>query len=328
MEVIVSIVVPIYNYGFVLRETLDNLRQQSFTQWEAILVDDGSTDTTATIAKEYVQLDGRFRYLYQENSGVSVARNQGIRLARGKYIQFLDADDLLSADKLSIQVKYMEAHPESAVTYTNHIYFENDDPSKTYPDYERNNYDWLQRVDKQGLPLIEMLLHANIAVVSSPLLLRELALKVGGFPENSHHTEDWEFWFLCTLQNVRFTFIEHPKALTRIRIHEQSVSQSIGTMQIGELRFRDRIASHLSKARLSEEQIQDLLKKNVKSRDKLFKYMMYHADLTNWSYLQALANLVGPKRFVSYLFKSLNYKRKQLFKPQRRVYNRVSYGED
>lgn len=327
METIVSIIIPMYNYGFVLRETLENLQQQSFLDWEAILVDDGSVDQTASIAKEFEQKDKRFRYVYQVNSGVSVARNHGIKLAKGKYLQFLDADDLLSKDKLAIQVAYMENHPESDLTYTSHVYFENDDPTKTYPDYERNNYDWLQRIDLQGYPLISMLIHANIAVVSSPLVTRTLVDKVGGFPEHSQHTEDWEFWFLCTLQQARFTFIDNPQAMTSIRIHEKSVSQSIGIMQIGELRFRDRIVHHLQAAALPSSEVESLLQQNTRSRDKLFKYMMYHADLTDWPFLSMLAKQVGKKRFVSYLFKSLNFKRKELFKPQRKLTSKVSYDK-
>lgn len=317
---LVSIIIPAYNYGFVLSETFENLLMQSYPYWEAIVVDDGSSDNTQEVVEKFHAIDPRIQYVYQPNSGVSAARNKGISLAKGKYIQFLDADDLLSRDKLKIQVAFMEAHPETDLSYTNHLYFENDDPSKTYPDYERNNYDWLQRINLKGYDLIRMLMYANIAVVSSPMLKKELALKTGGFPEDSHHTEDWEFWFLCALHQARFTFIDNSDARTFIRIHAASVSQGIEIMQAGELKFRDRMEKHLQIAGLNDQQMQELTGQNVKSRDKLFKYMMYHADLTNITYLKKLIKITGRKRFFNYLLKSLNYKRKQLFKSKDRKY--------
>lgn len=318
---LVSIIIPAYNYGFVLPETLENLIGQSYPHWEAIIVDDGSVDNTREVVTAFSAQDTRIKYVFQPNSGVSVARNNGIKLSKGKYIQFLDADDLLSSEKLRIQVAFMEEHPETDLSYTNHLYFENDDPDKTYPDYERNNYDWLQRIDLKGYELIKMLMYANIAVVSSPMLKRELAVKAGGFPEDSHHTEDWEFWFLCALQQARFTFIDDSEARTFIRIHAGSVSQGIEIMQAGELKFRDRIEQHLLHAGLTPPEMQELIAQNVRSRDKLFKYMMYHADLTNFDYLKKLIRITGRKRFFNYLLKSINYKRKQLFKSSGRKYS-------
>lgn len=320
MNALVSIIIPAYNYGFVLAETIENLFQQSYPYWEAIIVDDGSSDNTREVVEGFAGTDNRIQYVFQKNSGVSAARNHGIRISKGKYIQFLDADDLLSPEKLSIQVAFMETHPETDLSYTNHLYFENDDPQKTYPDYERNNYDWLPRINLQGYDLIRQLMYSNIAVVSSPMLKRGLALKTGGFPEDSHHTEDWEFWFLCTLQQARFTYIDSEHARTFIRIHGQSVSQGIEIMQAGELRFRDRMEQHLQQAGLSAGEMEQLLQQNLKSRDKLFKYMMYHADLTNFDYLKKLVKITGKKRFFNYLLKSINYKRKQLFKGSNRKY--------
>lgn len=318
---LVSIVIPAYNYGFVLTETIENLLLQSYPYWEAIIVDDGSTDNTRDIVERFTSTDQRIRYVFQENSGVSAARNNGIRLSKGKYIQFLDADDLLSKDKLNIQTAFMESHPFVDMSYTNHLYFENDNPQKTYPDYERNNYDWLPRIDLKGFELIKQLMYSNIAVVSSPMLKRELAIKAGGFPEDSRHTEDWEFWFLCAIHQARFTFLDHPDAMTFIRIHAQSVSQGIEIMQAGELQFRDRMEKHLLIAGLADDEVKLLLSQNVKSRDKLFKYMMYHADLTDVNYLKKLIKITGRKRFFSYLLKSINYKRKQLFKSSGRKYS-------
>lgn len=89
-----SIVIPIYNVVPYLRECLDSVLAQTFTDWEAICVDDGSTDGSGSILDEYAVCDRRFRVIHQTNAGVSVARNVGMLNAVGGYITFLDGDDV------------------------------------------------------------------------------------------------------------------------------------------------------------------------------------------------------------------------------------------
>ncbi|MCD8362334.1 MAG: glycosyltransferase [Lachnospiraceae bacterium] len=91
-----SIVVPVYNVALFIRECLDSIKRQSFRDWECMLVDDGSTDSSGDICREFCAKDPRFRYFYQENSGVSSARNRGIERATGEFLTFVDPDDVLS----------------------------------------------------------------------------------------------------------------------------------------------------------------------------------------------------------------------------------------
>ena len=94
----ISLVVPVYNVQEYLPECLDSLLGQSFAAIEIILVDDGSTDASAEICDRYAARDGRIRVVHQQNAGVSKARNVGIRLARGKYLGFVDGDDWVDRD--------------------------------------------------------------------------------------------------------------------------------------------------------------------------------------------------------------------------------------
>ena len=94
----ISLVVPVYNVQEYLPECLDSLLGQSFAAIEIILVDDGSTDASAEICDRYAARDGRIRVVHQQNAGVSRARNVGIRLARGKYLGFVDGDDWVDRD--------------------------------------------------------------------------------------------------------------------------------------------------------------------------------------------------------------------------------------
>lgn len=100
MSNMISIIVPIYNKEDYLEKCLCSIKNQTYNNFECILVDDGSTDSGAVICKNYSKIDQRFRYFYQNNLGVSAARNKGLKESKGKYICFVDADDSLDLDYL------------------------------------------------------------------------------------------------------------------------------------------------------------------------------------------------------------------------------------
>jgi glycosyltransferase involved in cell wall biosynthesis len=318
MSKLVSIIIPSYNYGFIIEETLRNILAQSYQNWEVLIVDDGSTDNSREIIESFAKKDGRIKYFLQNNRGVSFARNHGFDNSKGDYIQFLDADDLLSKHKVSLQVDFLNQNPTVDISYSGHAYFENDRPEVMYPDYEMNNHDWLPRLDAAGYEIVNTLVYSNIAVVSSPLIRRAVVEKVGGFPEHSKYTEDWEFWFLCAINRAHFSFFDNPEAKTLIRIHTRNTSRNIQIMQAGELKFRKRMVDQIMNSYiLTDGEKEKLLERNTKSTEILYKYMMYHCDLTSIEQLKIMAELTGWKTFVSYYFKSLNFKRKALFKNKR-----------
>src|SRR5215210_5646271 len=107
---LVSVVVPSYNYGHLVRETLDSLAAQTYGAWECVVVDDGSTDDTRAVVEAYASRDARVRYVRQENARQAAARNNGIRHSSGAYFQFLDADDLIEPRKFERQVEYLGGH--------------------------------------------------------------------------------------------------------------------------------------------------------------------------------------------------------------------------
>lgn len=97
----ISIIVPVYNVEKYLRECLDSILRQDYTNWECILVDDGSRDSGGAICDEYARRDSRFLVVHQPNRGLSAARNTGIKMARGKFLSFIDSDDWVAPDFLS-----------------------------------------------------------------------------------------------------------------------------------------------------------------------------------------------------------------------------------
>ena len=106
----VSVIVPVYNAEKTLKRCLHSIQEQSWRDLEVIVVNDGSTDASADIIREYCARDARFRWIDKENSGVSDSRNRGIRTASGQYLQFVDSDDWLPANATELMVTAVEQH--------------------------------------------------------------------------------------------------------------------------------------------------------------------------------------------------------------------------
>ena len=113
----VTIIVPCYKQAKYLPVTLTSVYAQTLTDWECLVIDDGSPDETGRIATEWTGRDARFYYHRKENGGLSSARNFGLRLARGRYIQFLDSDDIILPEKLSTQVMELDRIATHSVAF-------------------------------------------------------------------------------------------------------------------------------------------------------------------------------------------------------------------
>lgn len=133
---LVSVVVPTYNQPALLLETLETVFAQTLTDYEVVVVNDGSTDDTADRLR---RLGERVRVIEQPNSGIGAARNRGIAEARGKYVAMLDHDDLWRPEKLATQVAYFEAHPECSIVSV--PWALSDDPSRCMFDLDRARAD-------------------------------------------------------------------------------------------------------------------------------------------------------------------------------------------
>jgi glycosyltransferase involved in cell wall biosynthesis len=118
---LVSIIVPCFNQAKYLDDALNSVLNQSHRKWECIVVNDGSTDNTSDVVNKWTVADSRFVLFEQSNAGLSAARNAGLKLAKGKYIQFLDSDDCLFRDKLSSQVRSIGNATKYGVAITNYI---------------------------------------------------------------------------------------------------------------------------------------------------------------------------------------------------------------
>lgn len=233
----VSVIVPTYNYARFLPEALESVRAQTHLDWECIVVDDGSTDETASLMRAEAANDGRVRCVSQSNRGPSAARNRGIAESTGEYVQFLDADDQLPPTKLEHQVFAMEADPSIGIVYSDARFFRDsaiDVLAYRAPGPRPSTAPGPSSSD----PLLRALIENSIMMVEGPLVRRRVIATVGPFDESLSRAEDWQYWLRCALAGVRFVADSADERAVRVRIHEASSIRNQLAMNASELVVR------------------------------------------------------------------------------------------
>jgi glycosyltransferase involved in cell wall biosynthesis len=206
----VSVVIPAYNAARWLAETVQSVLGQSYADFEVIIVDDGSTDGTAGVAQSVA--DSRIRYIYQQNRGLSAARNAGTREARGRYIAFLDADDLFRPDKLARQVAVLDGCPEVGLVTCGFEFI--DEGGQRIG----QQCSWLD-CPKLDLPT---LLFWNPLLPSTLIVRREWCERAGPFDERLRRYEDWEYAIRLAYAGCRMEYVHD--VLLGYRRHENNIS--------------------------------------------------------------------------------------------------------
>lgn len=201
MRPLASVVVPVYNGERFLAEALDSCLVQDYEPFEVIVVDDGSTDDTARIAKRYA----RVQYVFQRNRGLPAPYNSGIAVAQGELIAFLDADDLWPSDRLTLQVGYHLEHPDVGYTVGRHRAFL--EPGVTRPVWLRERF----------------LTADEVGYFPGTLMARKDVFEaIGGFRERYRGAAGADWFVRAKDAGIRKAILPH-RLLYR-RIHESNMS--------------------------------------------------------------------------------------------------------
>ena len=181
---LVSIIVPTYNREGQLRDAVESVLAQTYSHWELLVIDDGSTDGT----REYLNTltDPRVRPLMHHHSGnAGLLRNVAARAARGSYLAFLDSDDAWLPDKLALQVADLLAHPECRWSYTGYVHMD----EQGQGDQWRNGRPW---VPYRGWIVEDLITVRAIIAIPTVMVEPRLFEAIGGFDESMHVCEDYE----------------------------------------------------------------------------------------------------------------------------------------
>ena len=250
---LISVIIPVYNGEKTIRETIDSVIKQTFDNFELIVINDGSTDSTLDIVNS-IQ-DSRIKVFSYDNAGQSASRNWGISLAKGEYISFIDADDLWTPDKLESQLQALQENPQAAVAYS-----------------------WTDWIDEAGEPwgrgihisesgdvYGKLLLNDFVANGSNVLIKSEALKEVGGFETSLIPAEDWDMWIRLA---SRYHFVVVPSPQILYRVYTSSCSGNIWKMESSSLRIIEKAFAN------APSSVQHLQKETLGNR---YKYLTFKA---------------------------------------------------
>jgi glycosyltransferase involved in cell wall biosynthesis len=257
---LVSVIIPTYNYGHYIGDSLQSVRAQTYSNWECIVVDDGSTDNTAEVVARFCAEDPRIRYVSQNNGRQGAARNNGIRHARGEYFQFLDADDLIESEKIEQQIAFLHNNAEADIVYSDIRYFDSSNLAHIRRVAIVGEDPWMPLISGSGKELLMRLVRNNIMPINAPLIPRSVIEKVGFFDEGLTPVEDWAYHIRCAAAGTRFRFQDQEGVRPLVRTHPESSSSDPRRMLRAEILMRqairgvlrDESVSGLNQNRLAE----------------------------------------------------------------------------
>ena len=214
MHPTLSIIIPCYNSASTLESTLESVNDQDFQDWEAIIVNDGSTDATEEMALKWVNRDNRFKYFSKQNEGLGKTRNFGILKAKGKYVLPLDSDNLVANDFAKEAIAILENNNEIGVVHGDAEYF--------------GEKSGLWKVDEFDLTRILIGNYIDACAIYRKVLWE----KVGGYAENMPFQghEDWELWIAFGSVGVQFKYLN--KITFKYRVTSNSMIHSFSANMI------------------------------------------------------------------------------------------------
>jgi glycosyltransferase involved in cell wall biosynthesis len=212
----ISVIIPAYNAEHTILETISSVQKQTFSDFELIVVDDGSTDRMLELLHSVK--DERLKIFSYENAGVSVSRNRGLSHATGEFIAFIDADDLWTPDKLELQLAALQVHPEAGVAYSWTHFI--DEKGESFHAEEPKFF--------EGNVYAPLLLNNFLNNGSNPLIRKQAIESVGEFNPVFSPSADWDFYLRLA---ARWHFVVVPKLQILYRQSSGSMSSKVDNLK-------------------------------------------------------------------------------------------------
>ena len=215
---LISVIIPAYNAEKTIKQTIESVLDQTFSDFEIIVINDGSQDSTLDIVSSTP--DPRIKVFSYPNAGPQKSRNRGWGTASGEYVSFLDADDLWTPDKLEAQLKALQENPEAAVAYSWTDYI--DESGQLLPQHVYGNF--------TGDIYVKLLLADFVGNGSNPLIRKQALAEVGGFDELLVAGQDWDMWVRLA---SKYSFVAVPSVHILYRVSGNSWSTNLARREAG-----------------------------------------------------------------------------------------------
>jgi glycosyltransferase involved in cell wall biosynthesis len=250
---LVSVIIPTFNRGYIITEAIESVFSQTYKNYEIIVVDDGSSDNTREILEPHMD---RILYFYQENGGQSSARNLGIKNSRGKYIAFLDADDVWMPEKLEIQIEELENKPNIGMVYSRFIQYNTVDGHQTILPRDKYTY--------SGYVFHKFFTHCP-SWIGTIIVNKKCFSRVGYFDESQRIAPIKDLWFRIA-HEFEVLFIDRVLAIQRIQADSITTQKDIIEHYLIQLK---RIETHYQSLKVWEKLL--IANRYRKSRARLLR---------------------------------------------------------
>lgn len=227
MAVLVSIIVPVFNRASLVEETLESVRAQSHPHIELIVVDDGSTDNSAEVIRQWAQRSRVERcslIVQPRNMGKCAAVNLGLVQSSGDFIMVLDSDDVLLGDAISVEVKFLDEHQDVGMVTARAYIMKGTEKTDRTLDLFRGMDSFVDMVSVHG----DLLLKGNAVIASTALLRRCVIEQIGEYNESLRYTHDWEYWIRVS-KRFKIGFLDQPVLYYRVNVAGASSLNRVGT---------------------------------------------------------------------------------------------------
>lgn len=268
---LVSVIIPAYNPGKLILETLASILNQSYSNIEIIVVDDGSKDDTKKILEPLVR-SNQITYHHQENQGQAAARKNGFAISHGDFVSFIDADDLISPEKIEVQVSYLIDHPDCGVCYSDILHFWHHEPENLLR----------KKLHYYSGFIFDKIVRENFIQVMTAVIRRDVLEKHGLPGPRFRRSDDWYLWLKLSLGGVKFCFIDKVMSFQR--------RQKEGSLSDQKTYFKETAETNLS---IYEDLVKNLSKEDVEKYDL--------KNLINfWHFRRAVGALILEDKKVAY----------------------------
>jgi glycosyltransferase involved in cell wall biosynthesis len=231
MNQLVSIVIPTFNRANLIQETLESIANQTYSNWECLVIDDGSTDNTDDVLNNIIKTDSRFKYIKRHNNkikGVSSCRNIGFENACGEFINFIDSDDLITSNHIEFHLKNFSKIDIDCSVSNAKIFIDNKENIKSF---------WSKNIDADDI-VLEMIKNDVMWAMGSVFWRKSIFKNSKPFQEDLICSEDWAMHLIQVINNLKYIISQETTFL--VRNHENRVGKSIGFEKISSI-FRSRI---------------------------------------------------------------------------------------
>lgn len=240
----ISVIMPVYNVnGEWLREAIDSILNQTYTNYEFIIIDDGSTNDTPEILTEYAQKDSRIKIINGEHKGISNALNKGLEVAQGEFIARMDGDDISLPERFEKQINYLKQNPDIGIVGCNIVLF----PKEKFMTYQEN------------VGVLDVLRYCPVAHPTVMMRNKMLTRHQLKYNEEYKTAEDYELWSRA-VKYIKISNIN--EVLYRYRINPNGNSRNIVLNSNGE-RLKQILMNHLTSDKKVQNKIWDILEKET-----------------------------------------------------------------